>query len=130
MLNEGDIDLMHEWRDEMMTHREREVSVIYLDKQRDPITNVIIGEKEESRPVNAVVTEVSTRKSNGSRSMEGGIIYEEGDIKVDIKIELIEGIADKITRINHDDKDYEVLGVDKKGIGRRNRYEFIGSEIA
>ncbi len=130
MLNEGDIDLMHEWRDEMLTHREREVSVIYLDKQRDPITGVIIGEKEETRPVIAVVTELSIKKGNGSRTIEGGIYLEEGDIKVDISIELISDIAGKVVRIKHDGKDYEILGVDKKGIGRRNRFEFIGREIA
>lgn len=130
MLNEGDIDLIHDWRDEMLSHRQRPVTVIYLEKQRDPLTGAVIGEGEVEREVNAVVTEISIKGTDGSRSMEGGIIYEEGDIKVDIKIKLIADIADKITQINHDGKDYEVLGVDKKGIGRRNRYEFIGREIA
>jgi len=67
---------------------------------------------------------------NGSRSLGGSIFYEEGDIKVDISIELVSDIAKKIERIEHGGRDYEVLGVDKKGIGRRNRYEFIGREIA
>lgn len=130
MLNEGDIDFMHESRNEILSHRERPVTVIYIGKQYDPITQVPIGEGEVTRKVNAVVTEISIKKANGSRSVEGGIYYEEGDIKVDIKIELISDIADKVERIKHDGKDYEVLGDDKKGIGRRNRYEFIGREIA
>lgn len=130
MLNEGDIDLIHEWRDEMLSHRQHPVTVFYLEKQRDPLTGAVIGEREESREVIAVVTELSIKKANGSRTIEGGIYLEEGDIKVDISIELVSDIAKKIERIEHDGKDYEVLGVDKKGIGRRNRYEFIGREIA
>src|SRR5690625_2332784 len=87
MINEGDIDLMSEWRDEMLTHRQRPVTVIYIDKQRDPITGVVIGEQEEEREVIAVVTELSIKKVNGSRGLDGGILYEEGDIKVDISID-------------------------------------------
>src|SRR5690625_4951423 len=130
MLNEGDIDLIHEWRDEILTHRQRPVTVIYLEKQRDPLTGAVIGEQEESREVIAVVTELSIKRANGSRSLDGSVLCEEGDIKVDISIELVSDIAKKIKRIEHGGREYEVLGVDKKGIGRRNRFEFIGREIA
>ena len=130
MLNEGDIELIHEWRDEMLSHRQRPVTVFFLEKQRDPLTGAVIGEQEESREVIAVVTELSIKKANGSRSLGGSVLYEEGDIKVDISIELVSDIAKKIERIEHGGRDYEVLGVDKKGIGRRNRYEFIGREIS
>src|SRR5690625_7464345 len=130
MLNEGDIELIHEWRDEMLSHRQRPVTVFYLEKQRDPLTGAVIGEQEESREVIAVVTEISIKNANGSRSLDGSLFHEEGDIQVDMSIELVSDIAKKIERIEHDGGEYEVLGVDKKGIGRRNRYEFIGREIA
>lgn len=130
MINEADIDLMHAWRDEMVSNRERPVSVIYVDKKRDPVTGVIVGEGEVPREVIATVTELSIKSVGGTRSIEGGIVYEEGDIKVDISIELVADIADKVELIEFDGKEYEVLGADKKGIGRRNRYEFIGREIA
>src|SRR5690625_7755380 len=103
----------------MLSHRQRTVTVFYLEKQRDPLTGVDIGEQEESREVIAVVTELSIKKVNGSRSLDGSFFYEEGDIKVDISIELVSDIAKKIERIEHGGRDYEVLGVDKKGIGRR-----------
>src|SRR5690625_5788231 len=89
MLNEGDIELIHEWRDEMLSHRQRPVTVFFLEKQRDPLTGAVIGEQEESREVIAVVTELSIKKANGSRSLDGSFFYEEGDIKVDISIELV-----------------------------------------
>lgn len=129
MINESDIDLMHAWRDEMITNRQRPVSVVYVDKERDPLTGAVIGEKEHTREVIAVVTELSIKSSSGSRSIEGGVVFDEGDIKVDVSIELVADIAPQVVRIYFDDKDYEVLGSDKKGIGRRNRYEFIGREI-
>src|SRR5690625_1954151 len=101
MLNEGDIDLIHEWRDEMLSHRQRPVTVFYLEKQRDPLTGAVIGEQEESREVTAVVTELSIKRANGSRSLDGSFFYEEGDIKIDISIELVSDIAKKIERIEH-----------------------------
>lgn len=126
MINEQDIDLMHEWRDEVVAHRERPVTVIYVDKAYDPITGVPIGETEQTREVTAVVTEIS---SSSDRNMADGIIYEEGDIKVDVKIELIEDIADKITQMEYADEDYEIVANPRKGIGRRNRYELHGRVV-
>lgn len=126
MINEMDIELMHEWRDEVVAHRERPVTVIYVDKAYDPITGVLIGETEQTREVTAVVTEIS---SSSDRNMADGIIYEEGDIKVDVKIELIEDIADKITQMEYANKDYEIVAKPRKGIGRRNRYELHGRVI-
>lgn len=127
MLNEQDIDFMRASLDEIYTNRERILSVIYVGKQYDPITGVPIGEGEVLREVNAVVTEIS---SGVERSLEGGVKFEEGDIKVDVKIELIEDIADVIERMEYDGDTYEILSIDKKGIGRRNRYEIVGRVVA
>ena len=127
MLNEMDIELMRDWQDEIYTLRERPISVIYLDKSVDPVTGVPIGDSEQTREVTAVVTEFT---SSNDRSMEGGIIYEEGDIKVDVKIEYVEDIADKITKLSYIDKDYEIVSLPRKGIGQRNRYELHGRVMA
>ena len=126
MLNESDIDLMSEWQDEIYTLRARPVTFIYRDKQIDPISGIEIGETEHRREAIAVVTEVS---SNSDRNIAAGIIYEEGDIKVDVKIEFIEDIADKITQMVYDGKEYEIVAKPKKGIGKRNRYELHGRLI-
>ena len=130
MLNESDIDFMAEAHDEIYTLRQRPISFIYVEKQYDPITETPIGEQEIAKQVKAVVTEKTLSKGEGGREEVGGIIYEQGDIKIDVKIEYIAGIADKVTRVEFDGKKYELLGVDKKGIGLRNRYELLGREIA
>jgi len=130
MLNESDLDFMGTAQDEIYAFRERPIDVIYFKKIYDDFTGELIEEKELSREVNAVVTEISTRSKDGSRYLENGIEYEQGDAKFDIKIELIDDIVDKIEHAKHDGKEYEILGDDKKGIGRRNRYELIGRVIA
>src|SRR5690625_6370182 len=124
MINEYDIDFMKDAQDEIYELRQRPIAFTYIDKQFDPITKLPIGESEQSREVQAVITEIRS-----TRDMEGGIEYEQGYIKIDVKIELIEDIADKITRAEFDGKTYELLGGDRKGIGKRNRYEYLGREI-
>lgn len=124
MLTQEDITYMKDAQDEIYELRQRPITFIYLDKQFDPITNLPIGESEQSREVLAVITEIRS-----TRDMDGGIEYEQGDIKIDVKIELVEDIADKITRAEFDGKTYELLGGDRKGIGKRNRYEYLGREV-
>ena len=124
MLTQEDITYMKDAQDEIYELRQRLITFIYLDKQFDPITGLPIDESEQSREVLAVITEV-----RGTRDMEGGIEYEQGDIKIDVKIELVEDIADKITRAEFDGKTYELIGGDRKGIGKRNRFEYLGREV-
>src|SRR5699024_1890027 len=129
MLNPGDIELMHEWQSEAYEMRCRPITLFYVDKEYDPISGIEIGEKEFELPAEAVITEMS-RKGDGSRYYEDGIEYEEGDIKIDVKLEYLTGNERKIIRVNFDGKDYEILGGDLKGIGRRNRIEYLGREIS
>lgn len=130
MLNAEDIEFMKRTQDEVYTLRQRPISVTYVDKIRDDFTGELIGESEVSIEVKAVITEISTRSKDGSRYVRDGIEYEQGDIKVDIKLEYIEEIADKLTRAVFDGKTYELLGGDRKGIGKRNRIEYVGRVIA
>src|SRR5690625_319 len=128
MLNAGDIEFMDDSLDEIYTHRTRTINVIYLEKQFDLINGMPIGEQEVPREVDAVVTEISSMIPE--RTTEGGIKYIEGDVKFDVKIELIDDIIRKIERIEYDDDDFEITAIDKKGIGRRNRYEIVGRLMA
>jgi len=130
MLSNGDIDFMAQAQDEIYTLRQRPIKVIYTDEVYDDFTGQLIGEEEVEADVQAVITEMSIRSKDGSRYMENGIEYEQGDIKIDIKLEYIEDIMGKIAQAIFDGKEYEILGGDKKGIGTRNRVEFIGREIA
>jgi len=128
VLNENDIEYMRQSQDEIYVLRQRPISVIYVNKTYDDITGEFIGETETERDVNAVITEISTRSKDGSRRLINGVEVEQGDLKIDIKIELIDDIKDVITRAEFDEKKYELLGGDRKGIGVRNRVEYIGRE--
>src|SRR5690625_2867803 len=128
MLNEGDIEFMNDSLDEIYTQRTRDIKVVYLEKEYDPINGMPIGEIEREFEVEAVVTEISSTVPE--RSLEGGIKYIEGDVKFDVKIELIDDVIVDIERIEYDDEAHEITAVDKKGIGVRNRYEIIGRLIA
>lgn len=130
MLNRGDIELMHEWQGEAYEMRCRPITLFYVDKEYDPISGIEIGEKEYDLPAEAVITELSIRTGEGARHMEDGIEYEDGDIKIDVKLEYLTGNERKIIRAKFDGKDYEILGGDLKGIGRRNRIEYLGREIS
>src|SRR5690625_3588313 len=125
MLTESDIDFIYASRDEITAHRERQVTVIYVEERYDDITGEVIDRQTNERDVSTVVTKIMSAMSGDDRTMESGIVIEEGYIKVDIKIELVEDIAEFITKISYDGKDYEILSEGKKGIGRRNRIEYI-----
>lgn len=130
MLTDADIQFMKETRNEVVAKRRRNIDVIYIDTQDDPITGEPVGTKEIAREVLSVVTEgLATSGQSATRKLESGILYEEGDIRFSIDIELIRDIADKITQVKHGGIKYEILSMDKKGIGIRNRYELLGRVI-
>jgi len=130
VINEADIEFMKQSRDEILSHRTRPVSFIYEQIEYD-VLGTPIGKSTKTETFDAIVTEISSASgANPERTIEGGIVFDEGDIKVDVNIELIEHIADDIKRMKHDGKEYMITAMDKKGIGERNRYEIIGREIS
>lgn len=130
MLNVGDIEFMKESQGDIYELRQRPITLISRVEIFDDFTGQLIGEDEVEYPTLAVITEITTRSKDGARYLEDGIEYEQGDIKIDVKLDYLEDMAGKVIRAEFDDKKYEVLGGDKKGIGVRNRVEFIGREIA
>ena len=126
MLTQEDVELIYETRHEITAHRQREITVSYVTGEKDEFTGEIINEKTVERTVLSVVTEISSMANAGAdRVMENGIKYEKGDIWLSIALDLIEDIADIIEQLRHDEKDYVILAMDKKGIGKRNRYEVL-----
>ncbi|MBU5341301.1 hypothetical protein [Caldifermentibacillus hisashii] len=128
MLTQADIEFIKSNRGELTANRTSKINVKYSDvTERDPFTGEPIGESEVTRQVDAVVTEIST---GVDRDLDGGIVVQTGDLTVSISLEQIADIADKITAILYDGKDYEILAIDKKGIGADNRYEIIARLIS
>src|SRR5690625_238725 len=130
VLTENDIELIGEWRSELLSNRKRRITVKFEEIEYDPIDGTEIGRGEGSRDVEAVVTELSLRSQGGAITEEGGVVFKEGDVKFDVSIELVDDIARDIEQIEYDGLEYEIIGIDKKGIGRRNRYEYMGRLIA
>jgi|SRR5690625_4303205 len=130
MLNEADITYMENAQDEIYELRCRPVTFVYKEETRDPVSGLPIGKTEVEQEVQAVVTEITTRSSEGSRTMENGIIFDEGDIKIDVKIKYVDDFIEEVTEVIYRNKRYELLGNDRKGIGKRNRYEILGREIS
>lgn len=132
MLTDADIELMRNTREEVTKKRERLVTLTYAEGTVDEYTGEIIEGRPIERTVSAVVTELSASASSriADRYMENGIVYETGDILVSVDIVYIWDIADKMSHVAHDGKDYMILAADKKGIGERNRYEVLGRLIS
>lgn len=129
MLSDEDIDYMKTSSDEIKTKRKRIIEVIYEVGDKNPITGEPEGVREVVREVESVVTEVSAYGS-AERYLSNGFEYEKGDLQISIQIELIEDIAELIEQISHDGRRYVIIAMDKKGIGKRNRYEMIARLIA
>ncbi|MBS4195332.1 hypothetical protein [Lederbergia citri] len=131
MLTDADIDFMRNTREEITKKRERLVTLTYADGTVDEYTGEIVDGRPIERTVSSVVTELSSSSSAGAeRYMENGIQYEKGDIWLSVAIDFIWDIADKMTHVSHDGKDYTILAADKKGIGKRNRYEILGRLVS
>lgn len=127
MITNGDIDFMADSLDDIYINRTHPIILTYESVQFDDLTGLVIGKQDVPINTRAVVTELS---SGDDRYMAGGIEYERGDVKIDVKLEGLNGAELLIDRATFDDVDYRIISDDKKGIGRRNRIEYIGRVIS
>lgn len=126
MLTDADIEWIYGNRDEITAKRKRPVILHYeVDGVKDPWSGEIIGGGSDTRSVDAVVTELSSQ-AVADRILIGSAEANIGDIWFSVNIDLVADIFDKITDVTHDGRDYTVIAQDKKGIGIRNRVEFLG----
>ncbi len=129
MITEWDIEFMRKTRAEMVAGRQSDIILYYKDGGAvDPITNEPIGEIKE-KPAVSVVTEIASQVKI-DRLLENGIQVEKGDIWFSVPIDYLTGILEDIVQVKYDGNIYEVLSKDKKGIGARNRAEFVGRRIS
>ena len=132
MLTKEDIKFMKATRQEIIANRTSKILVKFEGEPvRDPISGEPIGGSVEEREVDAVVTEISSRSSvRADRDIVGGIVVQEGDLWLSIEIGQVADIADDLIRVVYRDKEYEVLAVDRKGIGEFNRVEILARMIS
>lgn len=129
MLTPEDIEFMRNTRAEVVANRQSPITLKYTDGgEVDPITEEVIGGEDKPKLTTGVVTEISSQVKI-DRYLENGIEVEKGDIWFSVSLEELADIYDSITEVEYDGHTYEVVSKDKKGIGKRNRAEFVGRLI-
>jgi hypothetical protein len=128
LLKPEDIEFMRNTRAEVVANRQSTITLKYADGgEADPITGEI-SEVTQTKQTVGVVTEISSQVKI-DRYLENGVEVEKGDIWFRVAIEELAAIYDIITEVEYDGHNYEVISKDKKGIGQRNRAEFVGRLI-
>jgi hypothetical protein len=128
LLTQEDIEFMRQTRSEVVANRQSPITLIYEDGgEADQITGEV-SEVTQTKPTFGVVTEISSQVKI-DRYFENGVEVEKGDIWFSVAIEELTDIYEKITCVTYNGKSYEVVSKDKKGIGERNRAEFVGRLI-
>lgn len=129
MLTKDDIKFMKATRQEIIANRTSKILIKFEGEPvRDLISGEPIGDGVEGREVDAVVTEISSRRAD--RDIVGGIVVQEGDLWLSIEIGQVADIADDLIRVVYRENEYEVLAVDRKGIGEFNRVEILARMIS
>jgi hypothetical protein len=126
LLTPEDIEFMKETRQEVVSNRQSSITLIYEDGGAvDPITDEVTDPTEVPFSTLGVVTEISSQVKY-DRYLANGIEVQKGDIWFSVTIEGLADIYEKLTEVVYGGKRYEILSKDKKGIGERNRAEFVG----
>lgn len=126
MLTPESIAYMKNALDDIYTLRKRPITLIYYDEEKD-VTGVIIGKKEVTKDIEAVVTEISSLTPD--LTIEDKRLLDEADVKIDAKIEDVSDILNRIEKAEYNGHLYEILSKDLKGIGLRNRVEMLARKV-
>lgn len=125
MLSENDIQYMRNAHFEIYDKRLKDATLIHVvegeeeDAFGDPI------EVEIRTEVKAVVTHLSAY-TNVEKLGYFGYIFEDGDVKFDVDKQFYPITRDRPDYIEYEGVRYSVQYSKYKGIGERNRTEFIG----
>ncbi|MDF1510876.1 hypothetical protein PZE06_22335 [Robertmurraya sp. DFI.2.37] len=132
MLTPQDIEFMRNTRKEIVAERQHPIVLYYeVAGALDPITDEPIGAETVEIHTESVVTEIaSMAQSAFERLLNDGVLVEKGDIWFSVDIDVVNDLIEQITSVKYDGRDYEIMAADKKGIGERNRVEFVGRLIS
>lgn len=126
MLNEKDLMYMKNTHKEIYKHRTKEdVKVVYEDTTGKEDAFGRLVKETLVLEAEAVVTHM-TNFTNIDRTTYYGYIFENGDIKFDIDEEFVPISLDLPKYIEYKGNKYIVNYGKPKGIGIRNRMEFVG----
>lgn len=134
MLTQKDIEMMKEWRKELVHNRQETVTIIVQTFEEDWLT----GEEtstETPLEVQSVVTERTSRTAS-ELVLGDGAELREGDLWFSVSMDELTRVGlsstedfDSIGYVLHRDRRYRVTAWDRKGIGEPNRLEFLGKVV-
>lgn len=134
MLSQKDIEMMKEWRKELVHNRLEPITMITQTFEEDWLTGEEIS-TETLLEVQSVVTERTSRTASELVLMDGGE-FREGDLWFSVSIDELTRVGlsstedfDGIGYVLHKDRRYRVTAWDRKGIGEPNRLEFLGKVV-
>src|SRR5690625_3007348 len=146
MLTDKDLLSIQIWRGEIIKNRTVPIFLnVEIEGGEHPLTGEKLPGATESYQVDSVVTERSSR-TDGERNLRNrdedyGTLDYEGDVWFSVAIDQIESIhqsldfetdtklLDAIKTVEYDTEEYAVVSTDKKGIGFRNRVEFLAKRV-
>lgn len=146
MLTDKDLLSIQIWRGELIKNRTVPIYInVEIDGGKHPLTGEKLPGKVESYEVDAVVTERASR-TDGERNLRNrdedyGTLDYEGDLWFSVAIDQIEAIhlaldfetdtklLDAMKTVEYDHEEYAIVSTDKKGIGYRNRVEFLAKRV-
>lgn len=130
MITPGDIEFMKQARADAMAGRQR--TVVLNSRTMTGVDPYTKQPKyiDVEHSVMAVVTEISGTSGVAiERKMENGMVVIDGDITFSVPIELLAKATDDYITATYGGTEYMILAADAKGIGERNRIEFLGRVV-
>ena len=130
MITPDDIEFMKAAQNEMYAGRLRRITMTTkVQTGQDRYTKQPIYETT-NHVIMAIVTEISGTSGVAiERKLDEGMSVIDGDIQFSVSIDQIELDTDDYKTIVYNGQNYMILAADFKGIGERNRVEFLGRVI-
>ena len=130
MITPEDIEFMKAARAEMVSGRRRQITLTArIQVGIDPYTKQPKYENVR-HTVEAVVTEISGTSGVAiERKLENGMTVIDGDIQFSVSLDQTTLDDIEYKTVVYEGAEYMILASDRKGIGERNRVEFLGRVI-
>lgn len=127
MITPEDVNFMKIARDDMYAGRTRRVTMTSrTETGKDPYSNQPVF-REVNHVIMAVVTEIKGEVQE--RRMVEGVVLKDGDITVDVQMEQLSEHKSDYIYVYYESEKYLITAADTKGIGERNRVEFVGRVV-
>lgn len=130
MITSDDINFMQSAREDAMTGRRHGIVLKSLSQIGTDVYTKQPKYITESHSSEGIVTEISGTSGVAiERKMENGVVIIDGDITISVRLDKIPLPSDEYKTVEYNNSEYMILAADLKGIGERNRVEFLGRVV-